>query len=165
MLSIMPDQSSADKVLVTLDFEFQNIATSEVAPIRSGAEGFKYFVKEACMVRSGSEEDILPAREDGKRKQFPYSEMIKYYDKIFTQTGLSRYINLKWQIINYQPREDACFDIADGYHLFGIEWHRSKLLYRFKKQNGQWAEGECLPTAFYFEEPSKATIKGLEMLM
>lgn len=159
-ISFIPNRCIADKVLITIDLDFENIAISEEkSPVKSKGESFAYSAKEACF--SDSKEDAVPgSMQVEERKKFPYKEIIDYYDEILNQTKLGRRVYIKWELRNYQPLQDIFSREDKGYHLFDIVWFRSRLDYILKKSNDKWAGGACLPTAFYFEEPPKATIIG-----
>jgi hypothetical protein len=146
----------ADKAIVNIDFDLNNIAITEEAKTEFKGQGLGILMKGACT--SNSEEGLLPL--DSDRGEFPYKEILQYYDRIEEETVAGRTVNIEYNILNYQVNEDIFSNEYKGYSLFGITWSRLRLNFKFKKKNGEWASGFCLPTTFSFQQPSSATIIG-----
>lgn len=153
----------ADKALVDITFDFSNIAIAkdkDLGPPEGTKPSYSFHTSGFIYVKD-SKMSLF-------KFSFPYSKMNKYMDEIGKKYKAGRRIRITYQIINYEPdnrifsQSSPVFVNKDdgGYHLFDFEWYTEMLIFKYKKENGQWLEGFYRPESQYFEAPTVATITG-----
>ena len=153
-------EAHGDNALVTIDFHLRNIAISkdrDSQPMDTISEpgSFDYSMGDVII----SNEEIKDARGEAASR---YPEIQRTITEIEKETKWGRTVDIRWKIVNYEPRQDILCTInpSNGYHFFSIRWFRNKIDLRYLTKDGEWKFSQYVPTMFRFKSPSPATIKG-----
>ncbi len=153
-------EARGDNALITIDFRLKNIAISrdrdsQVKDTINEPGDIDYIIGHTII----SNEEIKDAKGEAASR---YPGIQRTITEIEKETKLGRTVDVRWKIVNYEPRQDILCrrTPSNGYHLFGIAWFRSKIDLRYLNKDGEWKISQHVPTMFRFKSPSPATIKG-----
>ena len=166
---LLPAFLFADRTIIDLDLNLNNIASRNEAHSESMGEGFAMRTGEMTVSSSSQGVDI-------QSEDFPVYAAHKKFNELKSKTTPGRSVIISYKLTNYQFSEDnrnSCTykdpskpeeDIripANCFNLLYIGWIAYRIDFRYKVDEKKWETGSSIPNTFFFDTPTPATVVGI----